>query len=72
MLQQSDGKQGTFSARMAIQLLHFSFGSSISSGLCLGTWWTNKGIELFKDPEVLVGEETSGTIRLLCKDLSKQ
>lgn len=55
---------------MAIRLLHFSFGSSISSGWCLGTWWKNKGIELFNEPEILVEEGGNVILKMQCKDLS--
>lgn len=39
--------------------------------LVFGTLWENKGIELFKDLEVLVGGTENVIIKLLCKDLSK-
>lgn len=34
---------------------------------CFGTSWENKGIELSKDLEVLVGETENVIIKLLCK-----
>lgn len=55
---------------MAIRLLHFSLGSSISSGWCLGTWWENEGIELFQEPEILVEEGGNVIFKMWCKDLS--
>jgi len=54
-----------------MSLLHFNSSPFISSGLCFGTSWENKGIELSKDLEVLVGETENVIIKLMCKDLSK-
>lgn len=40
-------------------------------GLCFGTWWKNRGIELFKDSEILSEEEGNIIIKMLYKDWSK-
>lgn len=41
------------------------------SGLCFGTWWENRGIEVFKDSEMLSEEEGNIIIKMLFKDWSK-
>lgn len=56
---------------MAIRLLHFRFGSSISSGSCLGTWWENKRIELFNELDILVEEGGNVMLKVRCKDLNQ-